>query len=201
LFDSFTANYVLILCLYSARASREPLNATEESTCANSDINDSASSEEEEQPLRRKKKQQRKTQNQLQIVTVIDQEETVVRSSKGTGRKKRKDDIEKGTEWTIKEIVCGPRTLNGQEEYKVWWEGYEKDEEEATSWEPMKNIRGPLLGKYLGWPERDPKRDAFGPHPRPPPDQPDWKQDQPFIDILNPNNRIVDDDEEAIEDR
>jgi len=89
-----------------------------------------------------------------------------VRSSKGTGRKKRKDNIEKGTEWTIKEIVGGPRTLNGQEEYKVWWEGYEKDEEEATSWEPMKNIRGPLLGKYLGWPERDPERDAFGPHPR-----------------------------------
>ena len=200
MFDSFTAYHVLILCLYSAR---EPLNATEESTCVNSDSDNS--SEEEVQPLRRKKKQQLQTQNQLQIVTVIDAGETVVRSSKGTGRKKRKDDIEKGTEWTMKEIVGGPRTLNGQEEYKVWWEGYEKDEKEGTSWEPMKNIRGPLLGKYLGWPERDPETNAFGPHPRPPPDQPEWKQDQPLIDILNPtprfNHRIVDDDEEAIEDR
>ena len=191
--------------MYSAR---EPLNATEES----SDSDSSVSSEEEVQPQRKKKQSKKKqsaaanqTQNQLQIVLVVDAEETVVRSSKGTGRKKGKDNIEKGTEWTMKEIVGGPRTLNGLEEYKVWWEGYEKDEKEGTSWEPMKNIRGPLLGKYLGWPERDPETNAFGPHPRPPPDQPEWKQDQPLIDILNPtprfNNRIVDDEEEAIEDR
>ena len=94
--------------MYSAR---EPLNATEESTCVNSDSGNN--SEEGVQPQKKstKKKKQRQTQNQLQIVTVIDQEETVVRSSKGTGRKKRKDDIEKGTEWTIKEIVGGPRTF------------------------------------------------------------------------------------------
>ena len=91
--------------MYSAR---EPLNATEES----SDSDSSVSSEEEVQPLRKKKQSKKKqsaakkkTQNQLQIVLVVDAEETVVRSSKGTGRKKGKDNIVKGTEWTMKEIV------------------------------------------------------------------------------------------------
>ena len=61
------------------------------------------------------------------------------RSSKRTGKRKRSDEIDKGTEWIIKDVVFGPRLVNGKKHYKVWWEGYDADEEDATSFRADSN--------------------------------------------------------------
>jgi hypothetical protein len=128
------------------------------------------------------------------------------RSSKGTGKRKRSDDIDKGTEWVIKDVVFGPRLVNGKKHYKVRWEGYETDEEDGVSWEPIENIRGPALATYNKWPERNKDNDIVRDHPRPPPDHPEWKQYRSeLIEIGNPHPKFtvrqVPDTEEAPDDR
>ena len=81
------------------------------------------------------------------------------RSSKGTGKRKRSDDIDKGTEWVIKDVVFGPRLVNGKKHYKVRWEGYETDEEDGFSWEPIDNV-----SPYAKYPAR-PKQVDSNPNP------------------------------------
>ena len=128
------------------------------------------------------------------------------RSSKRTGKRKRSDEIDKGTEWIIKDVVFGPRLVNGKKHYKVWWEGYDADEEDAFSWEPIQNIRGPALARFNKWPERNEDNDIVRDHPRPPPDHPEWKQHRSeLIQIENPDPmftaRLVPDTEEEPDDR
>ena len=152
------------------------------------------------------KQQRKKHSRELVRIHVDDSSRGVneFRSNKKTGRK-GKGDIEKGTEWVIKEIVAGPRIVNMGQQFRVWWEQFEEGDPDGLSWEPIENLRGPALWRYFGWPERNYDQSPYSDHPRPPQYQQEWKMDSQVVDVKNPNpkfnRRLVPDEEEKEEDR
>ena len=100
----------------------------------NEDSESTEEAEESEEDVqaevrKRPRKKARATASGMQLALIAGDEEpedsgvSAFRSNKKTGRKKTKDGedyVERGAQWTIKEIVAGPRIVNMEQQFRVW---------------------------------------------------------------------------------